>query len=459
VNRLLACCVVSLVLLGGCPWDSAGRVQPGVLARITISTTEGEPPLHVVVSAAQSSSTNGRIVKYIWDFAGESRAEEITAEHTFQTPGRHAITLTVVDETGVQARERVYVRVRGGPVTAVIDADPLSGPAPLAVRFDGTGSTAEDDTILDYFWDFGDGEDSRESAPMYVYQLPGTYIAVLRAVTGGGVEGTAEVTITVGPGAGGASLQFNGTQFATLPVTTGGPLSAFTFEAWCNPESEGGTLVSLGFPSAAVGVWPASGAVSLSAGSQSIEAPAPVSAGRWQYVAITYSGSPAAGDDDPNAVSDPNAAGDPNAANDPNAVEDPNAVVDPNDPNAPSDPNAPGGGGSTGNGTLTIYVNSAPIATIPLSGSISLSQLSLGSGFRGKIAGVRLWSLSRSEADIAADMNGSAGSSAEGLLGDWPLNDGSGQTLQNRARGGENGTLGATPQPEAVDPAWSSDSP
>ncbi|MEA3224054.1 MAG: PKD domain-containing protein [Thermodesulfobacteriota bacterium] len=65
--------------------------------------------------------------------------------------------------------------------TAVITADPQSGPAPLAVEFDGSGSTDWNRDIVSYEWDFdGDGTIDMEGiTATYTYQGPGTYMARL----------------------------------------------------------------------------------------------------------------------------------------------------------------------------------------------------------------------------------------------------------------------------------------
>jgi PKD repeat protein len=400
VKRLFPLSLIVVLLVGGCPFtDPASRYQTTINAQIGVSTTSGEAPLRVAVSAAQSTSPRGPIVSYAWDFAGEATADTVTAEHTFARPGRYPITLTVVDAAGEQASARVYVRVQGGSVTAVIGADRLSGPAPLGIKFDGSGSTAIDDTILDYYWDFGDNQDSRLTAPFHVYRNPGTYTVELRAVSAGGVEGYAQATVTVGAAAG-SSLQFNGTQYATLPVSAEEPLSAFTFEVWCNPDAMGGTLVNFGVPNVGIDVSLSIG-VTVRTGSESYDAAASIVPGQWQHVAVSYASETGA----------------------------------------------------------TVYVGGAPVGTLPLTGEYNVTLLSLGAGLHGKLADVRFWSISRSGAEIAADVNGTLTGFEEGLLGDWPLSTGSGQTLQNHAEGGENGFRGASAAAEPADPAWSSDSP
>jgi len=426
------------LLIGGClSLDPAARYQTPVVAEIAISTTEGDPPLHVVVSGRNSTSLNGPIVRYLWDFAGQASSEDVVAEHTFYEPGRYAITLTVFDAAGQQAKARVYVRVHGGAVTAVISAEPLSGPAPLTVRFDGTQSSASDDTILDYYWDFGDGTRSRESAPLHVYATPGTYTVRLRVVSAGGVEDSTEETITVGAAPGGASLQFDGSQFATLPVADATALTDLTFEAWCKPQAEGGTLVSFGVPNVRLDVLPASGSLLLSVAGQVYSADAPLSAERWQHVALSIS---ADGDE----ASDPNSAADPNAPADPNTPNEPKA---PAEPNVPAEPNEPAG-------SARLYLDGTLVAAFELGiGPVNIPLLTLGSGLRGKISGVRLWA--GSPDDGQDDTGAGAGGT---LLGDWPLSAGSGQLLENTA-GGESGVLGLSSEPESSDPAWSADSP
>lgn len=391
--------LTAVLLVGGCPIGDSDDDQSGIDAQIGISATSGDPPLRVVVSGAESTSENGSIVSYSWNFGDEASADTVTAEHTFEEPGRYAVTLTVVDSAGEEASAGVYVRIRGGEVTAVITANQVSGPAPLAVQFDGSESTAVDDTILDYYWDFGDGEESRLTAPFHVFEVAGTYPIDLRVVSAGGVEGSTEATVTVGSAAD-ASLQFNGSQYADLPVTSGDSLSELTFETWCNPDEAGGTLVSFGTPSITIEVTPDVG-ITVESDDESYDVAASVTSGQWQHVALSYA----------------------------------------------SDDGA------------TVYLDGSPVGTVPLSGEFDVTLLSLGSGFQGKAAEVRFWSVSRDETSIADDMEETLTGYEQGLLGDWALDDGSGQTLDNNAAGGEDGTRGSSEDDETADPAWSSDSP
>ncbi|MBU0638917.1 MAG: PKD domain-containing protein [Planctomycetes bacterium] len=199
MKHLCLLCAGLTLASGGCPQDLLDGGSSGVFARIGVSSQNGDPPLTIAVSAADSVSSNGRIVRYDWDFGGQATADTMEALHTFTQPGRYSVVLRVWDETGADDAAFVDIRVRGGPVVPAIQASAETGPAPLIVNFDGSASTAESDMILDYFWDFGDGGDARQPTANHRYIWPGTYTVELRAVSAGGVSGTAQLTITVTP--------------------------------------------------------------------------------------------------------------------------------------------------------------------------------------------------------------------------------------------------------------------
>ncbi|WP_350278833.1 PQQ-dependent sugar dehydrogenase [Kribbella sp. HUAS MG21] len=85
------------------------------------------------------------------------------------------------------------------PPTAVIQADPPSGPTPLAVTFDGTASNDADGDTLTYAWDLdGDGgfDDSTAAVVQHTYTTTGTKTVRLR-VSDGQATSTATTEINV----------------------------------------------------------------------------------------------------------------------------------------------------------------------------------------------------------------------------------------------------------------------
>ncbi|MEU4292068.1 ricin-type beta-trefoil lectin domain protein [Kribbella sp. NPDC026596] len=85
------------------------------------------------------------------------------------------------------------------PPTAVIHADPSSGPTPLTVTFDGTASNDADGDPLTYAWDLdGDGQydDSTAATVQKTYTTSGSVTARLR-VSDGHTTGTTSTQINV----------------------------------------------------------------------------------------------------------------------------------------------------------------------------------------------------------------------------------------------------------------------
>ncbi|MGH3761989.1 ThuA domain-containing protein [Actinophytocola sp.] len=83
----------------------------------------------------------------------------------------------------------------------VLRADKTSGPAPLTVNFDPTGTIDEDGGDLTYAWDFdGDGTtDSTEEGPVsHTYDAVGQYTAHLSVTDPTGLTGAASVVVTSG---------------------------------------------------------------------------------------------------------------------------------------------------------------------------------------------------------------------------------------------------------------------
>ncbi|MDZ5619741.1 ThuA domain-containing protein [Nocardioides sp. HM23] len=92
-----------------------------------------------------------------------------------------------------------YVSGNRAPV-ARATADQTSGPAPLTVQFDGSGSTDPDGESLTYAWDFdGDGTvDSTDESASHTYDDVGDYTARLTVTDEADRTGVANIDIVVG---------------------------------------------------------------------------------------------------------------------------------------------------------------------------------------------------------------------------------------------------------------------
>jgi PKD repeat protein len=86
----------------------------------------------------------------------------------------------------------------------LLQAFPASGPAPLTVNLDGTGSWATDGSALTYDWDFdGDGtwdKHAGSATEQHAYAQEGQFVAILRVTDSRGFFSVASVQLQVSHG-------------------------------------------------------------------------------------------------------------------------------------------------------------------------------------------------------------------------------------------------------------------
>ncbi len=167
-------------------------VEEAVLPEAVITITD-EPETFTVgtqyiFSAKDSTSPNGTIESYSWDFGdGSEPVTTKTASHTYDRAGNYEVTLTVVDEDEEEGETILPIEVeskREAPV-AQISTEPaleegalsLEGEVPFEIVFDASKTTDRDNNIVDYQWDFdGNGVfDGVGEKVTYSFTEPGTY--------------------------------------------------------------------------------------------------------------------------------------------------------------------------------------------------------------------------------------------------------------------------------------------
>ena len=123
------------------------------------------------------------------------------AWHRFTGPDTHLVTLTVQDNNGVSdsTSQAIQVGATSLPPTAAFTYSPVSPGVAEWVRFDGTGSSDPDGTIIGYTWSFGDGTPSVGGSAVYhQFAAPGTYLATLTVQDNDAATDSTSRTIVVG---------------------------------------------------------------------------------------------------------------------------------------------------------------------------------------------------------------------------------------------------------------------
>jgi hypothetical protein len=168
----------------------AAVVDSVPVARATVTCTR-----LVCAFTAASSTDDGRIVSYRWEFGDETEVTGATptANRSYAQPGTFTARVTVTDDVGQSH-------------TATVQARPM--PAPPVVRFtascngrlctfDASSTTDAGGGIASYAWNFGDRTTGTGVRTQRRYATAGGFTVVLRATSASGATGEARGVLTV----------------------------------------------------------------------------------------------------------------------------------------------------------------------------------------------------------------------------------------------------------------------
>jgi autotransporter-associated beta strand protein len=189
---------------------ASARIGGGAapVAAFTMTPSTGPAPCRVRFDAGGSSDADGAVSAWYWDFGDGAIGSGPVAEHTYPETGRFAVSLTVVDNSGLRDTERAGVLVTGagGNEAPAVDAGlPALAVAGESVALDGTVS---DDGLpsapgaVTTVWSklSGPGDvsfaDPAASDTAALFGTTGTYVLQL-AASDGEVASRDTVTITV----------------------------------------------------------------------------------------------------------------------------------------------------------------------------------------------------------------------------------------------------------------------
>ena len=145
--------------------------QPSV--QFTGSTTSGCFPLPVQFTD-QSSTENGIINLWQWDFGDGLSSALQHPLHTYKNSGNYNVTLRVRNSNGclTTLSKSKYIQITSGTNASFSNSYPDNCTLPVAVNF--TNSSTGSGT-LSYQWFFGDGSISNQANPSHIYNALGDY--------------------------------------------------------------------------------------------------------------------------------------------------------------------------------------------------------------------------------------------------------------------------------------------
>ena len=149
------------------------------------------------IAFRDSSIATDDIVSYDWNFGDGTSSSEAFPQHTFSTPGRYKVTMSIVTRSGCSDVDTLSSDVlivaspivRAGADTAIC--------LPGTINFEGTWVNPDSSTLI-YNWDFGNSITSNQLDPPPIsYNQPGDFQAKLRATNSYGCADEDVVTVAV----------------------------------------------------------------------------------------------------------------------------------------------------------------------------------------------------------------------------------------------------------------------
>ena len=138
-----------------------------------------------------SSSPNGMIVSYEWDFGDGATATGLTADHTYSVMGKYLIKLTVTDVLGMQDSVQGWVEMTP-PLQPF--AYSIEG---YTITADASAVTVPEGNIVSYAWDWGDATTGSGITATHTYAAEGTYMVHLIVTNDSGLNFEAIQLVTV----------------------------------------------------------------------------------------------------------------------------------------------------------------------------------------------------------------------------------------------------------------------
>jgi len=181
-------------------------VSPRPTPTVAITATPANPQPNQAVSftATVTQGTTGATTTSVaWDFGDGTpplnlSGNSLTAVHIYSTAGIFTVTAIVTDSTGATGSSQLPIVVGTGSTATFTFSGTVHG---VQTFFDASGSTASvrGATIVDYAYDFGDGNTASGTSPRQsnIYVAAGTFTVTLTVTDSTGAKATTSKQITI----------------------------------------------------------------------------------------------------------------------------------------------------------------------------------------------------------------------------------------------------------------------
>jgi len=149
----------------------------------------------IMFNASNSYDPDGFIVSYQWDFGDGTNASNSTVNHSYSESGIYLVTLTIIDNENQSSTATSFLYVNQPPKSN-FTYSPLFPSTNDTIQF-YDNSYDLDGTIVNWTWDFDDGNTSYLQNLTHHYTIPGNYSVNLTVTDDDGANDSVSKSITV----------------------------------------------------------------------------------------------------------------------------------------------------------------------------------------------------------------------------------------------------------------------
>ena len=143
-----------------------------------------------------STDADGQVRSWLWDFGDGHTSTEQNPNHTYALKGTYDITLTAIDNDGINKTKTVPFEVENKVPYADFSFSPDKPLRNNVVQFFDE-SVDYENTVMKYFWDFGNGIYSYEKNPVHTFSSFDMYKVILEVEDEDGNKDEREIKINI----------------------------------------------------------------------------------------------------------------------------------------------------------------------------------------------------------------------------------------------------------------------
>jgi len=151
----------------------------------------------IAFNASSSYDPDGSIVNYFWSLGDGTNATGVTVTHAYADNGTYVVTLIVTDNEGATATATATKTILNRPPMASFAESATTVYTGEIIYFNASTSYDPDGSVVNFFWNFGDGTNATGVTVSHAYSDDGVYNVTLTVTDNDGATALASAVKTI----------------------------------------------------------------------------------------------------------------------------------------------------------------------------------------------------------------------------------------------------------------------